>query len=481
MSELKEPTVYRKTKIVCTLGPSTDNEQTLKAMVEAGMNVARFNFSHGSHEEHLARLEMVRRVSKEAGRPVATLLDTRGPEIRTGVFEGGETFLEAGAEFTLTNVECTGNAERSFINYAALPKEVKAGDKILIDDGLIGMEVLETTETDIRCRVMNGGRIADHKGINVPGVSLSIPFINDADHEDILFGIANDFDFIAASFVRSKEDVLELRKTLDWNGGRNIHIISKIENLEGVENLDDIIAISDGIMVARGDMGVEIPFEDGPVIQKEIIKRTVEAGKVVITATQMLDSMMKNPRPTRAETTDVANAIYDGTSAIMLSGETAAGKYPVESVLTMAKIALRTEADINYIHRFMHRTETNKSNATNAISHATCMMAADLSASAIVAITNSGRTAFMVSKYRPFCPIIGVTPDKKSCRQMALHWGIIPALMQEYESLDRLILHAILSGKEAGVLKEGDVAIVTAGVPMGASGTTNLIKVETVE
>ncbi|MBQ6733696.1 MAG: pyruvate kinase [Lachnospiraceae bacterium] len=477
---MSEGKTYRKTKIVCTLGPSTDKEETLRAIAEAGMNVARFNFSHGSHEEHLERLNRLRKVREETGLPIATLLDTRGPEIRVGTIAGGEAFLQAGDRFTLTTAEEEGSATRASINYAALPGEVKPGDRILIDDGLIELEVNETTETEITCTVQNGGRIADHKGVNVPGTALSIPFISDADYADILFGIEQDFDFIAASFVRSADDVLELRKTLDWKGGKNIHIISKIENMQGVENLDAIIEASDGIMVARGDMGVEIPLEDVPVIQKEIIKKTVEAGKVVITATQMLDSMMKHPRPTRAEATDVANAIYDGTSAIMLSGETAAGKYPVEAVETMSRIACRTEADINYIHRFRHRTETQMTDETNAISHATCMMAADLQAKAIVAITHSGRTAFMVSKFRPFCPIVGATPDEKSCRQMSLHWGILPVFMHEHAELDRLIMHAIARSKEQGIFENGDTAIVTAGVPLGTSGTTNLIKIEQV-
>ena len=478
---LQNVPAFRKTKIVCTLGPSTDSEEVLTQLAEEGMNVARFNFSHGSHEEHLGRLALLKKVREKTGKQIATLLDTRGPEIRVGNFEGGEAFLEEGSTFTLTVDECEGCKERAYVNFASLPSEVKTGDKILIDDGLIGMEVLECGEKDIVCRVLNGGRVADHKGVNVPGAELSIPFISEADYADILFGIEQDFDYIAASFVRTKEDVAELRKTLDWNGGKAIHIISKIENMQGVSNLDDIISLSDGIMVARGDMGVEIPFEDVPVIQKEIIKRTVEAGKVVITATQMLDSMMKNPRPTRAETTDVANAIYDGTSAIMLSGETAAGKYPVEAVKTMARIAVRTEQDINYVGRFRMHTEVNKSDETNAISHATCMMAADLNAKAIVAITHSGRTAFMVSKFRPFCPIIGASPDAKSCRQMVLHWGILPIFMHEHASLDRLILHAISRSKEAGILEDGDTAIVTAGVPLGTSGTTNLIKIERVE
>ena len=471
---------YRKTKIICTLGPSTDNEDTLRAIAEAGMNVARFNFSHGSHDEHLVRLEALRRVREATGLHIAALLDTRGPEIRVGTLEGGEAFLEEGAEITLTVNDCTGNASCVHVNFESLPKEVDAGDKVLIDDGLIELEVVETTAADVRCKVLNGGRIADRKGVNVPGKALSIPFISDADYADIMFGIEQDFDFIAASFVRTKDDVLELRKTLDWNGGRHIHIISKIENMQGVDNLDDIIEVSDGIMVARGDMGVEIPLEDVPVIQKEIIKKTVEAGKAVITATQMLDSMMKNPRPTRAEATDVANAIYDGTSAIMLSGETAAGKYPVEAVETMSRIALRTEADINYINRFHQHPETNMTDETNAISHATCMMAADLNARAIVAITHSGRTAFMVSKFRPFCPILGASPDEKSCRQMSLHWGVIPVFMHEHAELDRLIMHAIARSKEKGALEDGDIAIVTAGVPLGTSGTTNLIKIEQV-
>ena len=477
---MSDAQTLRKTKIICTLGPATDNEETMRAIAEAGMNVARFNFSHGTHEEHLERLNKLRRVREQTGLHIASLLDTRGPEIRVGTLEGGEAFLEEGAEITLTTNECTGNAGCVSVNFEALPAEVEAGDRVLIDDGLIELQVLETTSCDIRCKVLNGGRIADRKGVNVPGKALSIPFISEADYADIMFGIEHDFDFIAASFVRTKDDVLELRHTLDWNGGKNIHIISKIENMQGVDNLDGIIEASDAIMVARGDMGVEIPLEDVPVIQKEIIKKAVDAGKAVITATQMLDSMMKNPRPTRAEATDVANAIYDGTSAIMLSGETAAGKYPVEAVETMARIALRTERDINYIRRFNQNTEVNMADATNAISHATCMMAADLDARAILAITHSGKTAFMVSKFRPFCPILGASPDEKSCRQMSLHWGVLPVFMHEHAALDRLIMHAINRSKERGYLADGDTAIVTAGVPLGTSGSTNLIKIEQV-
>lgn len=482
--------MFRKTKIVCTLGPATDNENVMRRLIEEGMNVARFNFSHGSHEEQMGRLLMLRKLREEMNRPVAALLDTKGPEIRLMEFADGKVELKDGQMFTLTTEEIKGDATRVSITYKDLPKDVKVGSRILIDDGLIEMEVAEIKPTagaktkngetpmDIVCRVINGGAVSNKKGVNVPNVELSMPYISEKDYSDIVFAVENDYDFIAASFVRTADDVLAIRKILEEKGGEDINIISKIENMQGVENIDDIIRVSDGIMVARGDMGVEIPLEDVPVIQKMIIKKVCEAGKKVITATQMLDSMMKHPRPTRAEATDVANAIYDGTSAIMLSGETAAGMYPIEALKTMVRIAVRTEQDINYVQRFKQRKTMCNPDVTNAISHATCTMAGDLNAAAIITVSKSGRTARMVSKYRPDCPIIGTCLTDKVYRQLALSWGVIPLLIEEKTQAEELFDYAVDAAESAGLIERGDVVVLTAGVPLGVSGTTNLIKVQ---
>ena len=403
----------RKTKIVCTLGPATDNEDVLRKLMLAGMNVARLNFSHGTHEEQKKRMDMVKKLRAELGLPIAILLDTKGPEIRTRDFEGGKAELKAGDFFTLTTRDLVGDSTITSITYKDLYKDVQIGTHILIDDGLIELQVTSISGEDILCTVITGGSVSNHKGINVPDVHLNMPYLSEVDQSDILFGIEQDVDFIAASFVRSAKDVLEIRELLNANGGNNINIISKIENSEGVNHIDDIIYVSDGIMVARGDMGVEIPCEEVPVIQKMIINKVYMAGKQVITATQMLDSMIKNPRPTRAETTDVANAIYDGTSGIMLSGETAAGLYPVESVKTMSLIAERTEMDIDYIGRFEKACRNERPNVTSAISHATCTTAHDLGATAIMTVSKSGKTASMISKYRPQCMIVGGTTKKR--------------------------------------------------------------------
>ncbi|MDD6307442.1 MAG: pyruvate kinase [Clostridiales bacterium] len=482
--------MFRKTKIVCTLGPATDNENVMRRLIEEGMNVARFNFSHGSHEEQMGRLLMLRKLREEMNRPVAALLDTKGPEIRLMEFADGKVELKDGQMFTLTTEEIKGDATRVSITYKDLPKDVKVGSRILIDDGLIEMEVAEIKPTagaktkngetpmDIVCRVINGGAVSNKKGVNVPNVELSMPYVSEKDYSDIVFAVENDYDFIAASFVRTADDVLAIRKILEEKGGEDINIISKIENMQGVENIDDIIRVSDGIMVARGDMGVEIPLQDVPVIQKMIIKKVCEAGKKVITATQMLDSMMKHPRPTRAEATDVANAIYDGTSAIMLSGETAAGMYPIEALKTMVRIAVRTEQDINYVQRFKQRKTMCNPDVTNAISHATCTMAGDLNAAAIITVSKSGRTARMVSKYRPDCPIIGTCLTDKVYRQLALSWGVIPLLIEEKTQAEELFDYAVDAAESAGLIERGDVVVLTAGVPLGVSGTTNLIKVQ---
>lgn len=479
----------RRTKIICTLGPSTDNEAVMRALIEEGMNVARFNFSHGPHDEQMGRLKMLRKLRKELGKYVAALLDTKGPEIRLVEFEKGKTELKTGQTFTLTTDDIPGTDERVSITYKNLADDVKPGDHILIDDGLVALEVVEikpvakpvntkVNARDIVCKVLNDGVISNKKGVNVPNVDLTMPFISEKDYGDICFAVENDYDFIAASFVRTAEDVMEIRKILAEKGGEDIKIISKIENMQGVRNIDDIIRVSDGIMVARGDMGVEIPLEDVPVMQKMIIKKVCEAGKIVITATQMLDSMMKHPRPTRAESTDVANAIYDGTSAIMLSGETAAGMYPIEAVKTMVRIATRTEHDINYLQRFRQRRTMCNPDVTNAISHATCTMAGDLSAAAIVTVTKSGRTARMISKYRPDCTIIGECLTEKVCRQLNLEWGVEPILITEEQDASQLFEKAVDVAEMAGFVSKGELVVLTGGVPLGVSGTTNLIKVQ---
>ena len=485
----KEEFMTRRTKIICTLGPSTDNEAVMRALIEEGMNVARFNFSHGPHDEQMGRLKMLRKLRKELGKYVAALLDTKGPEIRLVEFEKGKTELKTGQTFTLTTDDILGTDERVSITYKNLADDVKLGDHILIDDGLVGLEVVEikpvakpvntkVNAIDIVCKVLNDGVISNKKGVNVPNVDLTMPFISEKDYGDICFAVENDYDFIAASFVRTAEDVMEIRKILAEKGGEDIKIISKIENMQGVRNIDDIIRVSDGIMVARGDMGVEIPLEDVPVMQKMIIKKACEAGKIVITATQMLDSMMKHPRPTRAESTDVANAIYDGTSAIMLSGETAAGMYPIEAVKTMVRIATRTEQDINYLQRFRQRRTMCNPDVTNAISHATCTMAGDLSAAAIVTVTKSGRTARMISKYRPNCTIIGECLTEKVCRQLNLEWGVEPVLITEEQDASQLFEKAVDVAEAAGFVSKGELVVLTGGVPLGVSGTTNLIKVQ---
>lgn len=471
----------RKTKIVCTLGPATDNEDVLRAMIAEGMNVARFNFSHGTHREHLKRLKTLRRLRDEAGKPIAALLDTKGPEIRVKTFENKKVMLQEGQIFTLTSREVEGTSQIVSITYKDLPKDVEVGNRILIDDGLIEMRVEEIKDgTDICCRVINGGPVSDRKGVNVPGVMLSMPFISEQDRDDILFGIEEEFDFIAASFVRTAGDILKIRRILEEENCYRIKIIAKIENMQGVENIDDIIQVSDGIMVARGDMGVEIPSEEVPIIQKMIIKKVYLAGKQVITATQMLDSMIKNPRPTRAETADVANAIYDGTSAIMLSGETAAGLYPVESVRMMAKIACRIEEDIDYSKKFFQRERKSNPNVTDAICHATCTTAHDLKARAILTVTKSGGSAYMISKYRPQCDVIGGSTYPHVCRQMNLSWGVTPILLEEEQDVFELFEHSIGKCEEAGYLKRDDLVVLTTGVPLGMSGTTNMLKVHVV-
>jgi pyruvate kinase len=470
----------RKTKIVCTLGPSTDDESVLRQMMLSGMNIARFNFSHQTYEDHKRRLDMLKKLRKELNLPIPALLDTKGPEIRIGLFKNKSTVLKEGQQFTLTTRDVEGDNSIVSVSFKGLPEDVSVGNHILIDDGLIDLVVEQINGTDVICTVLNGGKISNNKGVNLPGVKVSLPFVSEKDRNDLLFGIKNGFDFVAASFTQTPSDIIQIKSILENNGGSNIRVIAKIENAEGVENIDEILKVADGVMVARGDMGVEIPFEEIPRIQKMLIKKGYNAGKLVITATQMLDSMTVNPRPTRAEVTDVANAIYDGTSAIMLSSETAAGKYPVEVVKTMSRIAERTESDIDYAKKLAQRKQEHAQNVTNAISHATCTTAQDLGAAAILTVTKSGQTARFISKYRPTCPIIGCTPDEQVYRQLNLSWGVIPLMTKELNNTDELFDNAVGNAVKNGLLKNGDLVVITAGVPLGVSGTTNLMKVQIV-
>ena len=466
----------RRTKIVCTIGPASESEEMLGELMKAGMNVARFNFSHGTHEEHKAKFGRVLKVSGELGMSIATMLDTKGPEIRLRNFENGKVQLIPGQMFTLTTEDILGNEKRASITYKNLKNDVKQGTKVLIDDGKIEMEVSKIVGEEILCTVKNGGVVSNHKGINVPGARLSMPYISDVDREDILFGIQMGFDFIAASFVRTKEDILDVKQILDENKSP-MKIIAKIESVQCLQNLEEILSVSDGIMVARGDMGVELPLEEVPVIQKRMIKMAVAEGKHVITATQMLESMIQNPRPTRAETNDVANAIYDGTTAIMLSGESAAGKYPVEAVRTMARIAERTEQAIDYNGRMRRYSPQNQEDVTTAISYATCTTAMHLNAEAIITVTMSGFTAEMVSRYKPGCPIIGCSVNPRVCRQMALLWGVTPVLMSKEEKTGELFETAKYLAKKQQLIHNGDTIVLTAGIPLGISGRTNMIHV----
>ena len=470
----------RRTKIVCTLGPATDQEGVLESLVQEGMNVARFNFSHGTHEEQTARFNVLKEIRDRLDVPVAALLDTKGPEIRLLNFVDGKVDLKMGQDFFLTTDEIDGTAEGAAVTYAGLPTDVKEGDTILIDDGLVGLTVNEVKANKVFCTVQNSGTISNHKGINLPGIVTSMPFISDKDRADILYGIEEGFDFVAASFTRTAEDVLEMRKLLDDYGGKDIDIIAKIENQQGVDNIDAILAVSDGVMIARGDMGVEIPLEEVPIIQKAMIFKAYHTGKPVITATQMLDSMIKNPRPTRAETTDVANAIYEGTSAIMLSGETAAGLYPVQALKTMVRIARRIEADIDYVERFHEESKEGRKDITMAISHATCVTAIDLGARAIITVSRSGLTARMISRFRPDSLLVGCTPYLRTWRKLALSWGVQPVMMKEEYSMEILFLRAIEAAEYKDYIRKGDVVVLTAGMPIGQPGNTNLLKAEVV-
>lgn len=470
----------KKTKIVCTIGPASQEKSVFSDLVKEGLNVARLNFSHGDHQEHLARITMIKEVRKALNQPVALLLDTKGPEIRTGKFEA-PVVLKEGQTFTLTTEDRMGNQDGCQISYEDLPGDVVIGDKILIDDGLVELEIVEIKGCDIITKVLNTGEVKNHKGVNVPGVKINLPAITPKDEADIIFGLENGIDFIAASFVRKASDVLEIRKILESHAKHEVHIISKIENQEGLDNLDEIIRVSDGIMVARGDLGVEIPTEDVPLAQKLMIQKCNLAGKPVITATQMLDSMQRNPRPTRAEVTDVANAILDGTDAIMLSGETAAGKYPVESVQTMANIAKKIESSLDYKALLAKKADDLvEAGVTFAVSHATCNTAQNLDAAAIITATSSGFTARKVSQFRPKAPVVAATISEAVRRKLALIWGVETILIEMASSAEEIFEMAMERAKESGYIKKGDLVVITAGVPIGVTGATNLMKVEIV-
>ena len=470
----------KKTKIVATIGPASESEEMLRDLFQQGVNVCRMNFSHGDHAEHQVRMDRVKNVREEMGLPIAIMLDTKGPEIRLGDFKDGVVEIQQGQEFTLTTRDILGDETIIGVTYKDMPKDVKVGGIILIDDGLVEFRIKEITDTDIIMEALNGGTLKNHKGVNVPKVNINLPALTDKDIADIKFGIENEVDFIAASFVRKASDVNDIRRILEENGGADIDIISKIENQQGLNNIDEIIQVSDGIMVARGDLGVEVPTEEIPLIQKDLIRMCNKAGKPVITATQMLDSMIRNPRPTRAEVTDVANAIIDGSSAVMLSGETAAGKYPLESVRTMYNIAINTENSLDYKEMLKVRSIDDDITTTNAISKATVNTASDLGANAIITATSSGYTSKAISKFRPRAPIIAATTKKSVVRKMALEWGVYPVLAPESKSTDEVIELSIKSSLDAGYVDEGDLVVITAGIPVGLAGTTNMIKVHTI-
>lgn len=470
----------RKTKIVCTIGPTSENEEILRKLISSGMNAARLNFSHGSYEEHGIRIELVKKLRKETNKPIAIILDTKGPEIRTGNFKNGGAELKEGQKFTLTTKALEGDESKCSVSYEKLHEDLKPGSRVLISDGLIELVVESIEGQDMHCTVLNGGPVGNHKNINVPNAAINLPAVTEKDINDIRFGIENGIDIIAASFVRKAADVLAIRKVLEDNGGLGIQIVSKIENQEGVDNIDEIIKLSDGIMVARGDLGVQIPVEEVPIVQKMIIEKCNNAGKPVITATQMLDSMIRNPRPTRAEASDVANAILDGTDAIMLSGETANGKYPVETVSTMARIALKAENSINFEAILKKKRKQHIPTVPDAISLATVSTAMQLNASAVITATQSGHTARIVSKYRPQCEIIAVTPYWNVARKLSIVWGVYPIIAEKMESADEVIERSVIEAMEQGHIKKGDLVVIAAGVPVGYAGTTNLMKVHIV-
>ena len=476
-----KPDILKKTKIVCTIGPASESPEVLEQLIKNGMNVARLNFSHGSHEEHLEKIKTIKRLRRKLNVPLGLMLDTKGPEIRIGTFEEKEYFLKPDDIFTITTRDVVGNKDIVSVSYPGLPNDVEKGSIISVDDGLIQLEVLEIKDgTDIVCRVQNNGVISDHKGVNLPGRVTNLPAITPKDVDDIKFGIENGIDMIAASFIRKKEDIYDIRKVLEDHGGEDILILSKIESQEGVDNLDEIIEASDGIMVARGDLGVEIRTELIPLVQKEVIRKCNKAAKPVITATQMLDSMQRNPRPTRAETTDVANAIIDGTDCVMLSGETAAGKYPIEAVKTMRDICITTELSDDFEEN-IYKTEIDREiTTTNAISKSTCTIASQLNAKAIITCTASGNTAKAVSKFRPRTNIIACTIDEKVARRLSVSWGVYPIIVEKAHETDELIERAIVGALKENYVQEGDLTVLTAGIPLGVSGTSNLIKVHVI-
>ena len=471
----------RKTKIICTLGPAVDSEDMIRNLIRSGMDAARFNFSHGSHPEHLARLNRLKAVRDTMGRPVATILDTKGPEIRIKSFATKTVTLEAGEPFTLTTDDIVGGQERVSVTYPKLHQELTPGQQVLIDDGLVAIRVDRIEGCDIRCTVENGGTLSANKSINIPGVHIQLPALTEKDVADIRFGVENDFDYIAASFVRRAADVEAVRQVLHDCGGDAVKIIAKIENQEGVDNVDEILAAADGIMVARGDLGVEIPAAKVPILQKQMIRKGLQAGKPVITATQMLDSMMRNPRPTRAEVSDVANAVFDGTGCVMLSGETAGGKYPVEALTAMVTIVTEAEQSIDYWRQFQKQRIIPASNINDAITHTCCLTAMDLNANAILAATSSGRTARMICRFRPACPVAALTMHEKVRRQLAICWGVIPFLTGEVNSTDRIFSLSAEVARKEGLVKNGDTVVITAGVPLGKSGSTNLIKAQVID
>lgn len=475
------PDILKKTKIVCTIGPSSESPEIIEDLIKNGMNVARLNFSHGTHEEHLAKMKTIRKVRRKLNRPIAIMLDTKGPEIRTGNFNIDEVFLKPGDVFTLTTRDVEGTEEIVSVSYEGLPNDVEVGSVIYIDDGLVQLEVTEIKDdTDVVCKALNNGVLSNHKGVNLPGSKTNLPAITPKDIDDIKFGIENDIDLIAASFVRKKEDVYEIRRILEDNGGEHIKIISKIESQEGVDNIEEIIEASDGIMVARGDLGVEIRTELIPIVQKEIIRKANKAAKPVITATQMLDSMIRNPRPTRAETTDVANAIIDGTDCVMLSGETAGGKYPVEAVSTMRNICITTELSDDFKENIYQTNISSSFTTTNAIAKNTCDLAETLDAKAIISCTASGNTSRVISKFKPKTNSIAATTTERVARQLSVVWGVYPIVIQDAIETDELIDRAIFGAINEGFVSEGDITVVTAGIPLGISGNTNLIKVHTI-
>lgn len=475
----------RKTKIVCTIGPASESAEKLEELMLAGMNVARFNFSHGDYEEHRAKFERTVQIAEKLGLPVATMMDTKGPEIRLRDFEGGKVYLETGTIFALTTEEIMGTAQRATITYKNLKDDVSIGKKILIDDGLIAMEVVDITDTDIICQVINGGYVSNHKGINVPGVVLTMPYISDVDREDILFGVKMGYDYIAASFVRNKEDVEQVRQLIRENGG-NMKIISKIENTQGLENLEEIMEASDGIMVARGDMGVEVAMEEVPVFQKRMIKKALVQGKIVITATQMLDSMMRNPRPTRAEVTDVANAVYDGTDAVMLSGETAQGKYPLEALQMMVHIVETTEEHLDYDSILVKAGDHLKSGVSSAIGYSSVLAAANLNARCIITPSVSGATARVVSNLRPRQEILGITPNERTLRRMSIYWGVRALKSLEFHTTDDICSGAIDLAQAKKCVDSGDIVVLTAGIPSPSvqrekGSVSNMMRIATID